>query len=198
MTIEQTPLAGLIVIHPNVFVDERGFFMEIYRHDHLRSQGIDVQFVQGSHSSSKAGILRGLHFQWDKPLGKLIRVIRGAAFVVAVDIRKSSPTLGKWFGVELSYDNKKELWAPPGFASGFCVLDKEVPTCGRDAPTECRGADIEYQYTAVYNPKAESNIIWNDLAIGIDWPITNPALSPRDAAAGTLADWLARPESDLF
>lgn len=184
MQIEKTPLPGLIIIYPNFFPDERGFFMEVYRQDHLRERGIDAQFVQESHSSSKAGILRGLHFQWNKPLGKLIRVIRGAAFVVAADIRKKSPTMGKWFGLELSYDNKKELWAPPGFASGFCILGD--------------GADIEYQYTAVYNPKGESNIIWNDPAIGIEWPIKNPTLSPRDAGAGTLADWLARPESDLL
>ena len=211
MTIELTPLAGLTVIHPNVFADERGFFMEVYRQDQLRAEGIDAQFVQCSHSSSKAGILRGLHFQWDKPLGKLIRVIRGRAYVVAVDIRKKSSTLGQWFGIELSYENKKELWAPPGFASGFCMVNEDAPTSGRSdgwsdsvqtsesASIEHRGgADVEYQYTAIYNPKGESNIIWNDPAIGIEWPIEHPILSPRDGGAGTLADWLARSESDLL
>lgn len=184
MTVEPTPLKGLLVIHPNVFPDERGFFMEVYRQDHLKSHGIDVQFLQGAHSSSKQGVLRGLHFQWDKPLGKLIRLIRGSAFVAAVDIRKKSPTLGQWFGIELSYENKTELWVPPGFASGFCILGD--------------GADVEYQYTAIYNPKGESNIIWSDPAIGIAWPNMQPILSPRDAGAGTLADWLAKPESDFF
>lgn len=184
MNIESTRLVGLKIIHPSVFSDERGFFMEVYRQDKLRAEGIDVNFVQASHSSSKSGILRGLHFQWDKPLGKLIRVIRGRAFVVAVDIKKKSSTCGQWFGIELSDENKTELWMPAGFASGFCVLGE--------------GADVEYQYTAIYNPNGESNIIWNDPEIGINWPIQNPVLSPRDANASSLAVWLSRPEADVF
>ncbi len=184
MQITPTPLNGLVVIEPKIMADERGFFLEIYRQDALAAQGIDAVFVQANHSFSKPGVLRGLHFQWDKPLGKLIRIISGQAFVVAVDIRKKSATCKKWFSTELSSKNKKMLFVPPGFASGFC--------------TRGDGVDVEYQYTALYNPLGESNIIWNDPAIGITWPIENPNLSPRDANASSLAAWLTRPESDDF
>ncbi len=129
-------------------------------------------------------VVRGLHFQWDPPLAKLIRVSWGLIFAVAVDIRKKSPALGKWMGIELSAEERKEMYVPPGFASGFCSLSDP--------------AQVEYLYTAPYNPKGESSIIWNDPEIGIRWPVKNPVLSPRDASGQTFQEWLKRPESDCF
>lgn len=203
MVIEKTSLEGLFIIVPEISEDSRGFFIELFRKDKFREAGIDpirsgdaprtlaasngagISFVQQNISFSKKGVIRGLHFQWDPPVGKLIRVVLGRVFIVAADIRKKSPTLGKWIGIELSGENKKQVYVPPGFASGFCALD--------DAN------EVEYLYTAIYNPQGESNIIWNDPAIGIDWPLEgNPILSPRDAAAQKFEDWLKRPESDNF
>ncbi len=120
--IESVHLNEVIVVQPEVYGDSRGFFMETYRADQFRELGLPTNFMQDNHSKSKKGVLRGLHFQWDPPMGKLMRVTRGAAFLVAVDIRKGSPTLGKWFGVEVSEENKKQVWAPYGFARGFCSL----------------------------------------------------------------------------
>lgn len=186
MKIEAAPISGLYIITPDVRGDTRGFFMEVYREDEFMSAGINTgKFVQQNHSRSEKGIIRGLHFQWDKPLGKLIRVVNGGAFVVAVDIRKKSKTLGKWFSLELNADNKKIFFVPSGFASGFTVTG------------DC--AEVEYLYTVLYNQNGESNIIWNDPEIGINWPnINNPILSDRDKNAGTFHDWLMRPESDIF
>lgn len=177
-------MPGLFVIKPDVKGDERGFFMEVFRQDVFAKNGLDLQFVQVNHSRSGLNVLRGLHFQYDKPLGKLIRVINGRAYVVAVDIRKNSPTLGRWQGMELSAENKTLLYVPAGFASGFCVLD-EI-------------AEVEYQYTALYNPQGESNILWNDQALNIAWPLKNLIISERDKNANTLAEWLKKPESELF
>jgi dTDP-4-dehydrorhamnose 3,5-epimerase len=184
MTIESTHLNGVMVIRPEVFQDDRGFFLEAYRKDQFTALGLPGDFVQLNHSRSAKGVLRGLHFQWDPPMGKLMRVTVGTAFLVAVDIRKGSPTLGKWFGVEISAENKKQVWAPPGFARGFCVLS--------DA------AEIQYMCTGIYNNKGESGILWNDPAIGIQWPVKDPILSKKDEVAQTLAEWLKRPESDNF
>jgi dTDP-4-dehydrorhamnose 3,5-epimerase len=184
MQIKQTKLSGFLIIEPDPIIDERGFFMEVYRTDTFAEHGIPTEFVQENHSSSSARVLRGLHFQWEPKLGKLIRVIRGKAFAVAVDIRPDSPTLGQWSGIELSYENKKQVWAPSGFATGFCVIGKN--------------ADMEYHYTALYNSKGESNILWNDPKIDIDWPIENPIVSPRDSNAQTLEEWLKHPEAHLF
>src|SRR3989338_1174512 len=185
MNIEPTAISGLYVVSPEVKGDERGFLMEAYREDAFAAVGITVgKFVQQNQSFSRQGVVRGLHFQWDKPLGKLIRVINGKAFMVAVDIRKKSTTLGRWFSLELSAENKKSLYAPAGFACGF-VVTGEV-------------AEVEYLYTALYNPTGESNIIWNDPAVGIDWPIKDPILSARDKSARALAEWLKTPESDIF
>lgn len=128
--------------------------------------------------------MRGLHFQWEPPMGKLMRVTFGAAFLVAVDIRRGSPTLGQWFGVEVSAENKKQVWAPAGFARGFCVLSEF--------------AEIQYKCTGIYSNKAESGILWNDPAIGIEWPMKDPVLSSKDRNAQTLSDWLKRPESNNF
>lgn len=185
MKVKSAGISGLCIINPEVKGDERGFLMEVYREDVFTAAGVTIgKFVQQNHSLSKHGIVRGLHFQWDKPLGKLIRVINGRAFMVAVDIRKKSATLGKWFGLELSAENKRLLYAPAGFASGFAVTGDV--------------AEVEYLYTAFYNPAGESCIIWNDPAIGIDWPIKNPVLSDRDKTARTLAEWLKISELDFF
>ena len=186
MKIEETGLRGLYVIKPQVREDSRGFFMEVFREDIFKENGLNIEkFVQQNHSRSVKGVVRGLHFQYNPPLGKLIRVINGKAFVVAVDIRKKSITLGQWFGIELSAENKNLLYAPAGFASGFAVT-ADV-------------AEVEYLYTAPYNQAGESNILWNDEKIGIKWPdISNPTLSDRDKNARTLSEWLNTPESNLF
>ncbi len=179
MQIEPLKIPGLFLMTPKRHDDARGFFMEVYRHDVLKAAGVyDGIFVQQNHSYSKKGVLRGLHTQWDPPLGKLIRIINGAAFVVAVDIRKDSKTCGEWFGMELSAENQKQLFVPSGFASGFCVtLDV---------------AEVEYHYTAYYNPNGEGCIRYDDPSIGIDWPVTNPIVSERDKVGMLFQEWLGR------
>jgi len=184
MKIEEAKLKGLFVIQPEVKGDDRGFFMETFRKDIFKENGLDLQFVQTNHSRSGANVLRGLHFQYNKPLGKLIRIINGRAFVAAADIRKKSETFGQWLGFELSAANKTEIYVPPGFASGFCVLGDI--------------AEVEYQYTEIYNPQGESNILWRDKDIDIDWPIDDPIISDRDKLARTLEGWSKTPESDFF
>ena len=174
--IEKKVLEGIIILIPELFKDERGFFIETYRADQFEKLGIKEKFVQDTHSGSVKDVLRGLHFQFDPPMGKLMRISKGEAYVVAVDIRKDSPTLGKWHGEIISEENRKQVWAPAGFARGFCVLSDY--------------AEVQYKYTAIYNSKGESNILWNDADIGIDWPIENPILSNRDKNAGTLSEWL--------
>jgi dTDP-4-dehydrorhamnose 3,5-epimerase len=129
-------------------------------------------------------VVRGLHFQWDPPMGKLMRVVAGSAFLVAVDIRKGSPTLGQWHGKVVTAEDRLQIWAPAGFARGFCVVSDH--------------AEVQYKCTAVYNPANESGILWNDTGIGIDWPVGEARLSEKDANAQTLAQWLERPESDSF
>jgi dTDP-4-dehydrorhamnose 3,5-epimerase len=182
--MESEHLNGIVVIVPEVFEDERGFFMEVYRADQFKELGLPHEFVQDNHSGSVKGVLRGLHFQWDPPMGKLMRITVGRAFLVAVDIRKGSPSLGKWFGIEASAENKIQVWAPAGFARGFCVLSDF--------------AEIQYKCTGTYNKQAESGILWNDPEIGVQWPVDRPILSGKDANAQTLAEWLKRPESDHF
>ncbi|MHB1277751.1 MAG: dTDP-4-dehydrorhamnose 3,5-epimerase [Bacteroidia bacterium] len=177
-------LNGLMVFQPEVFEDERGFFAEVYRKDQFTEYGIKEEFVQDNHSRSSKGVLRGLHFQWEPPMGKLMRVTFGEAFLVAVDIRKNSPTLGQWYGERVNAANKKMVYAPAGFARGFCVLS--------DA------AEIQYKCTGHYNNKAESGILWNDPELGIKWPVTDPILSGKDMQAQTLSAWLDRLESNHF
>lgn len=180
--IESVHFEAVVVLRPQVFEDDRGFFLEAFRADKFKELGLPTEFVQDNHSRSCQGVIRGLHFQWEPPMGKLMRVTYGTAFLVAVDIRKNSPTLGQWVGVEASAENKKQVWAPANFARGFCVLSDF--------------AEIQYKCTGLYNSKAESGILWNDPEIGIKWPGKNPILSDKDKNAQTLSAWLKRPESD--
>jgi dTDP-4-dehydrorhamnose 3,5-epimerase len=184
--VESRLLNDVVVLVPDIFQDSRGFFMETYREDQFKAHGLPYHFVQDNHSRSAKGVVRGLHFQWEPPMGKLMRVSQGAAFLVAVDIRKGSPTLGKWAGVVASNENRRQVWAPAGFARGFCVLSDV--------------AEIQYKCTGMYNSKAESGILWNDPEIGIEWPLplSEVQLSEKDKKAQTLAQWLALPESANF
>jgi dTDP-4-dehydrorhamnose 3,5-epimerase len=184
INVESRHLGDIVVLVPDIFQDSRGFFMETYREDQFKASGLPSQFVQDNHSRSEKGVLRGLHFQWDPPMGKLMRVSIGAAFLVAVDVRKGSPTFGKWFGIEASAENRRQVWAPAGFARGFCVLTDV--------------AEIQYKCTGIYNSRAESGIRWDDPHLGIEWPVSQPLLSEKDLKAQTLEQWLARPESDHF
>jgi dTDP-4-dehydrorhamnose 3,5-epimerase len=182
--VESEHLNGLLVMVPEVFQDKRGFFFETFRSDQFEALGLPISFVQDNHSGSDKNVLRGLHFQWFPPMGKLMRVTYGKAYLVAVDIRKGSSTLGKWFGIEVSSENRRQVWAPAGFARGFCVLSDF--------------AEIQYKCTGIYNNHGESGILWNDPEIGIQWPITNPLLSEKDLHAQTLSQWLDRKEADFF
>jgi dTDP-4-dehydrorhamnose 3,5-epimerase len=186
MKLTATPLAipDVLLVEHEVFEDARGFFMEVYKRDAFRDLGLPEQFSQLNHSRSARNVIRGLHFQFDRPMAKLMRVTEGEAFLVAVDIRHGSSTIGDWVGEVVSAENKRQLWAPAGFARGFCVLSDF--------------AQIEYLCTAVYNPAGETGIRWNDPDIGIEWPVKAPILSAKDAKAQSLHEWLARPESRAF
>ncbi len=184
LEIESRHLGDICVLAPEVFQDDRGFFTEVFRADQFKAMGLPYEFVQDNHSGSVRGVLRGLHFQWEPPMGKLMRVTRGTAFMVAVDIRKGSPTLGQWFGREVSAESRKQIWAPAGFARGFCVLSDY--------------AEIQYKVTGVYNGKAESGIRWDDPEIGIEWPMKDVILSEKDKKAQTLKQWLSSPDSENF
>lgn len=186
MKLISRPMAipDVVLLEHEVFRDDRGFFMEVYRQDVYREHGLPDNFVQVNQSRSARNVVRGLHFQWEPPMGKLMRVTNGKAFIVAVDIRHDSPTLGQWVGETLSSDNLRQLWAPAGFARGFCVLSDS--------------ADVQYLCTGTYNHAGESGIAWNDREIGIDWPTDSPILSGKDAGAASLREWLARPESKSF
>lgn len=174
MNITESPIPEVLVVEPKVFEDPRGFFLETFNHEKYKAAGLPTAFVQDNWSRSSKGILRGLHFQHPFDQGKLVWVTRGAVFDVAVDVRKGSPTFGKWFGLELSEANKKQLWIPPGFAHGFCVLSDV--------------ADFLYKCTQAYAPGCEHSIAWNDPDIGIGWPTKDPMLSKKDAAAPRLRD----------
>ncbi len=171
MDIIETGIVDVKVLCPKVFGDDRGFFMETFREKEFKEKIADYSFVQDNHSRSGHGVLRGLHYQIKNPQGKLVRVISGKVFDVAVDIRKDSPDFGKWVGVVLSEDNKKMFWVPPGFAHGFYVMSDQ--------------AEFVYKCTDYYAPEHEKSILWNDPAIGIDWPIPggeSPMLSEKDEA----------------
>ncbi|MHC5212702.1 MAG: dTDP-4-dehydrorhamnose 3,5-epimerase, partial [Planctomycetota bacterium] len=156
MEFRQTKLSGVLIVEPDVHRDDRGFFLESYHREKYREAGIDLDFVQDNHSKSERGTLRGLHAQWRKPQGKLVRVLAGEIFDVAVDARKGSPTFGQWVGATLSSDNHHQIWVPPGFVHGFCVTSDL--------------AEVEYKCTDVYDPGGELGVIWNDPDIGIEWP----------------------------
>jgi len=165
--IMKTSLPDVLLIEPKVFGDERGFFVETWQKKFFEEAGILMPFVQDNHSRSSKGVLRGLHFQLKHPQGKLVRVSRGSVFDVAVDVRTGSPTFGQWYGAELSAENHRQLWVPPGFAHGFCVLSDV--------------ADFQYKCTDYYCPDCEGGIVWNDSDINIDWPIAvPPSLSTKD------------------
>jgi dTDP-4-dehydrorhamnose 3,5-epimerase len=182
--VDATTIGEVRVVRPRRFADERGWFAEVFQAGAFAELGLPTAFAQVNHSRSQRGVLRGLHFQWDPAQGKLMRVLRGRAFMVAADIRPGSPTLGRVVTVEASADEPLLFWAPASFARGFCALED--------------GTEVEYFCTAGYNPAAESGIRWDDPQLAIDWPVAAPRLSTKDAVAGSLADWLARPESEAF
>lgn len=180
MKISPTIIPGVVILEPQVFGDARGFFLESYNEEVFRrATGSELAFKQDNHSRSSKGVLRGLHYQVKQAQGKLVRVVQGAVFDVAVDIRPTSATFGKWVGVELTESNHRQLWVPPGLAHGFLVLSET--------------ADFLYKTTDYYAPAYERSIAWNDPAIGIDWPLSgaSPVLSAKDAAAPTLAESIA-------
>jgi dTDP-4-dehydrorhamnose 3,5-epimerase len=171
-------LPEVILVVPDVHRDARGFFLETYHARKYREGGIEGAFVQDNQSHSRRGTLRGLHAQVRTPQGKLVRAVRGEIFDVAVDIRPASPSFGRWVGATLSDENAHQLWVPPGFGHGFCVLSEE--------------ADVEYKCTALYDPADEIAVLWNDPAIGVRWPVGEPVLSARDRAAKPLAECAER------
>ena len=170
-----TELPDVIIVEPKVFGDSRGFFFEAFRADSFAAAGLPTEWKQDNISRSQKNVLRGLHFQLTQPQGKLVRCLRGAIYDVAVDVRRSSPTFGKWVGVELSEENRRALYVPIGFAHGFCVLSDL--------------ADVEYKCTDLYAPQNERSLIWNDPTVGVKWPLTGEAiLSPKDLLAKPLGE----------
>lgn len=188
MRFEPAAIPGVVIVEPDVYRDSRGFFLETYHAEKYMAAGIPAPFVQDNHSRSVKDTLRGLHLQLQRPQGKLVRVIEGEIFDVAVDVRRGSPTFGSWSGVRLSADNFRQCYLPPGFAHGFAVL----------SPV----AQVEYKCTDVYDPASQLGIAWNDPDIGIEWPLSRPLLSERDARQLTLAAVMERlplftPSTDL-
>ncbi len=180
LTVTQTALAGVVIIKPSVFADERGFFLETYHQTKFAELGLPTDFVQDNHSRSKQGVLRGLHYQDERqPMDKLVRCSVGRIFDVAVDLRVGSLTFGKWTGIELSADNFLQFLIPSGFGHGFVVLSDV--------------AEVQYRCTGLYAPETEGAVRWNDPQIGIEWPISEPTLSGRDQAAMSLASYLENP-----
>lgn len=176
----ETPLRGLCVVRIDYFRDERGFFIENWHCRDFAEAGLDLEFVQEGHSCSGARVLRGFHYQdLSAPMGKLIRCTAGCIYDVAVDLRISSPTFGRWFGIELSAENKEQLFVPVGFAHGFATLSQE--------------AEVQYLQTGYYTRSAEGTIAWNDSEIGIEWPIRDPVLSERDRQGISLQQYRANP-----
>ncbi|MFM8584256.1 MAG: dTDP-4-dehydrorhamnose 3,5-epimerase [Planctomycetaceae bacterium] len=170
-----TPLPGCHVIEPRVFADDRGCFFETYHAEKFRGAGLELPFVQDNHSHSRRNVVRGLHYQVRRPQGKLVRVVQGEIFDVAVDLRPTSPTLGQWFGIRLSAERRNQLYLPPGMAHGFCVLSET--------------ADVVYKCTDLYLPEDERTILWNDAELGIAWPLSGPPIvSARDARASSFRD----------
>ena len=174
MKVVETDLPGCLLLEPQVFGDDRGFFYESFNHDKLAAHGFAPRFVQGNVSRSARGVLRGLHYQWPKPQGKLVSVLEGEVWDVAVDIRRGSPTFGQWAAAVLSGENKRHFWIPEGFAHGFVVLSET--------------ALFTYLCTETYDREADAGIRWNDARLAIDWPVAEPILSAKDANAPFLDD----------
>lgn len=172
MNVEKTKLEGVLLVTPQVFGDDRGFFMETYNRDKAVTLGLPGEFVQDNHSKSTYGVLRGLHYQSPQWQGKLVRVVQGEIFDVAVDIRHGSKTFGEWVGYYLSAENKQQLYVPAGFAHGFCVTSET--------------AEVIYKCTTGYAPEQEGCLLWNDPEIGINWPLETPILSAKDQVGKTL------------
>jgi dTDP-4-dehydrorhamnose 3,5-epimerase len=172
-----TEIPDVVIVEPRVFAEERGFFMETWQSEKFAAGGLDLSFVQDNHSKSRQGVLRGLHYQVRQTQGKLVRVTAGEVYDVAVDLRRSSPHFGRWVGVTLSEENKRQLWVPPGFAHGFYVTSET--------------AEFLYKCTDLYAPEHERSILWNDADLGIDWPLVGgeaPILSEKDAAGVVFGD----------
>jgi dTDP-4-dehydrorhamnose 3,5-epimerase len=178
MRILETGIPGVLIVEPTVLRDDRGFFLETHHQRKLAEAGLDATFVQDNHSRSAPRVLRGLHAQRSRPQGKLVRATEGAVWDVAVDIRPGSQTYRRWVGVELSAENFLQLWIPPGFAHGFCVLGESH-------------AQVQYKCTDFYAPEDEVSLLWNDPDLAIDWPLSDPRLSVKDAAAMRLAELTA-------
>lgn len=177
MKVIETSLPGVVIVEPRVFGDERGFFLESWNRNAFAGHDLPVEFVQDNHSRSSQGVLRGLHYQIQKPQGKLVRVTQGEVFDVAVDLRRSSPSFGKWTGVVLSAQNHRMFWVPPGFAHGFYVLSES--------------ADFQYKCTEYYAPEHERSLQWNDPAVGVEWPLVNgqqPIVSDKDRDCPPMAE----------
>ena len=174
MKVTQTRLSGVLIIEPKVFGDSRGFFKETFHEERYCEAGVRLAFVQDNHSRSERGVLRGLHLQKTRPQGKLVSCSRGSVYDVAVDVDPGSDTFGEYVGVELNEDNHKQLWIPPGYAHGFCVISDV--------------ADFQYKCTDLYFPEDEGGLIWNDPEVAIDWPVYQPKLSDKDLKLPTLAD----------
>lgn len=174
MNVQTTALPGVLILEPPVFKDDRGFFLETYHRDKYAAAGLGATFVQDNHSKSVYGTLRGLHAQWRKPQGKLVRCLAGAIWDVAVDIRTDSPTRGQWVGYDITAENFRQIYVPPGFLHAFVVTSET--------------AEVEYKCTDVYDPGYELGVLWNDPDIGIEWPVDEPVLSAKDAAAPKLVD----------
>lgn len=179
MRVVETALPGVLIIEPAVFKDSRGFFKETFQAERYREAGIELEFVQDNHSRSGRGVLRGLHFQVAKPQGKLVSCTQGAVFDVAVDVDPKSITFGTHVGIELTEDNHRQFWIPPGYAHGFCVLSAT--------------AEFQYKCTDFYDPSDQGGVIWNDPDIAIEWPIDQPLLSDKDAKLPTLKNLVRKP-----
>ena len=173
MNVIETKLAGVLIIEPKVFGDHRGFFKETFQTERYAEAGINFPFIQDNHSRSQKGVLRGLHLQKARPQGKLVSCLRGVVYDVVVDVNPESATFGQYVGVELTEDNHRQLWIPPGYAHGFCVLSDM--------------ADFQYKCTDHYFPEDEGGLIWNDSEVAIDWPVKDPVLSDKDQKHPTLA-----------
>jgi len=182
--IDETHIPDLVIVRREPLVDDRGYFVEQFRTDEFELVGLPSSFAQMNQSESRRGVVRGLHFQWDPPQGKLVRVASGRAYVVSVDIRPGSPTLGQWHGIEMDASANVQVWAPAGFARGFCALTD--------------GCVVQYLCTGSYNATGEGGIRWDDPELGVRWPLQDVTLSEKDRDAPALAEWLARPEARHF